>query len=105
MRYILICLQDQFDKNGKIITRHGDIFDAVEIMKGYCRTLDKCSLGELLQYEKDLIGETRHQTALKTGNAVLIRTDKDVFVSDQSNIAPRHCDTQAFPDITMPVPA
>lgn len=79
----LICLKDQFDKNGKIITRQGNIFDAVEVMKGYCRTLDKCSLKELLRYEKDLIGETRHQTALKAGNAVLIRTDKDVFVSDQ----------------------
>ncbi|MCI8423045.1 MAG: hypothetical protein HFF50_05895 [Lawsonibacter sp.] len=77
------CLQDQYDRNGKIIVRRGDTFDAVEIMKAYCRTLEQCSLKDLLQYEKDLIGETKHQIALKAGHAVMVRTGKDCFVAEQ----------------------
>ncbi len=49
-----ICLSDNFDKKGKIITRKGDFFDVFTIMKEYCRIVDKCSLNDLLNYEMEL---------------------------------------------------
>jgi len=52
-----ICLSDKFDKSGKIVMRKGDILDALTIMKEYCRTINKCSLDDLLNYEKELTGE------------------------------------------------
>jgi hypothetical protein len=78
-----ICLSDKFDKKGKIITRKGDVFDALTIMKEYCRTIDKCSLTDLLNFEKELTGEVQRWIPMEAGNTVLVRTDKDTYVADR----------------------
>jgi len=77
-----ICLSDKFDKKGKIVTRKGDAFDALTIMKEYCRTIDKCSLGDLLTFEKELTGEVHRWIPMEAGNSILVRIDKDTYVAD-----------------------
>jgi len=78
-----ICLSDKFDKKGKIVTRKGDVFDALIIMKEYCRTIDKCTLDDLLEYEKELTGEVHRWIPMEAGNAVLVRIDKGNYVADK----------------------
>ncbi len=78
-----ICLLDKFDKKGKIIMRKGDTFDALSIMKEYCSTLDKCSLRDLLNFEKELTGEVHRWIPMEAGNAVMVRIDKDTYVADK----------------------
>ncbi|MCK9390120.1 MAG: hypothetical protein M0Q01_00965 [Syntrophales bacterium] len=78
-----ICLSDKFDKKGKIVTRKGDVFDALIIMKEYCRTINKCSLDDLLTYEKELTGEVHRWISMEAGNTVLVRIDKNTYVEDR----------------------
>lgn len=78
-----ICLSDKFDKKGKIVARKGDVFDALTIMKKYCRTIDKCSLNDLLTYAKELTGEVHRWISMEAGNTVLVRIDKDIYVADR----------------------
>ena len=78
-----ICLSDKFDIKGKIVARRGDVFDALTIIKEYCRTIDKCSLDDLLTYEKELTGEVHRWIPMEAGNTVLVRIDKDSYVADR----------------------
>ena len=78
-----ICLMDTFDKKGKIVTRKGDTRDALTILKDFCRTIDKCSLNDLMSYEKKLTGETHYWIPMKAGYTILVRIDKDIFVADK----------------------
>jgi len=78
-----ICLSDKFDKKSKIVARKGDVFDALAIMKEYCRTIDKCSLDDLLTYEKELTGEVHRWIPMEAGNTVLVRIDKNTYVADR----------------------
>jgi hypothetical protein len=77
------CLSDRFDKRGKIITRRGDVFDAMTVMKNYCRNVDKCSLDDLLTFEKRLTGEIHRWIPMEAGNTVMVRIDKDNYVADR----------------------
>ncbi|MGV8058731.1 MAG: hypothetical protein AB2L12_12015 [Smithellaceae bacterium] len=78
-----ICLSDKFDIKGKIVMRKGDTLDALTIMKNYCRTIEKCSLDALLNYEKELTGEVHRWIPMEAGNTVLVRIDKDIYVADK----------------------
>ncbi|MDR2869874.1 MAG: hypothetical protein LBV04_05455, partial [Deferribacteraceae bacterium] len=79
----LICLSDKFDKKGKIIIRKGDNLDVLTIIEEYCRTIDKCSLGDLLNLERELTGEVHRWAPMGAGNAILVRIDKDTYVADK----------------------
>ncbi len=78
-----ICLADKFDKKGKIITRKGNVFNALTIIKEYCRSIDKCSLDDLLNLEKDLIGEVHRWIPMEAGYSVLVRIDKENYIADR----------------------
>lgn len=78
-----IFLSEQFDKKGKIVAPKGKVFDALTIMKKYCRTVDKCSLDDLLTYEKKLTGEVHRWVPMEAGNTVLVRIDKSTYVADR----------------------
>lgn len=87
-----ICLSDKFDIKGKIVTRKGDTLDALTIMKNYCLTIDKCSLDDLLSYEKELTGEINRWIPMEAGNTILVRIDKVNYVADKFV----HFDTEAI---------
>ncbi len=78
-----ICLSNKFDKKGKIVTRKGDVFDALTVIKKYCRTIDKCSLDDLLNIEKELTGEVRRRIPMEAGNTILVRIDRETYVADR----------------------
>lgn len=78
-----ICLSDKFNKKGKIVAPKGVAFDALTIMKNYCQTIDKCSLDDLLTYEKELTGEIHRWIPMEAGNAVLVRIDKNTYIADR----------------------
>lgn len=78
-----ICLSDKFDNHGKIVTRKGDRIDALGIMKEYCRTIEKCSLDDLFKYEKELTGSVNRWISMDAGNTILVRIDRDTYVSDK----------------------
>ncbi len=78
-----ICLSDKYDKKGKIVAPKEDVLDALTIMKKYCETIDKCSLDDLLAYEKKLTGEVHRWIPMEAGNTVLVRIDKNTYVADR----------------------
>jgi hypothetical protein len=78
-----ICLFDEYDKKGKIITKKGETLNALEIMKTYCLSLDKCTLDDLLQYEKELTGEVHRFLPMEAAFSTMIRIDKEIFVADK----------------------
>lgn len=77
------CLSHKYNRMGKIITKKGITLDALTIMKDYCESFDRCSLDDLFCYQKDFIGDNNKGISLEAGLSVLIRIDKDIFVSDQ----------------------
>ena len=78
-----ICLSNEFDKRGKIIMRKGDVFNAMTVMKNYCRNVDKCSLNDLLNFEKELTGEIHRWIPMEAANIVMVRIDKDNYMADR----------------------
>jgi hypothetical protein len=78
-----IVLADKYDKRGKIIIRKGDILDALSIMKEHCRSLEKCSLRDLLDFERELTGETHRWIPMEAGYAIMIRADEDTFLAEK----------------------
>jgi hypothetical protein len=78
-----IILADKYNKRGKIITRKGDTLDALTIMKEHCHSIDKCSLQDLLEYERDLTGETHRWIPMEAGYAILVRIAKDTFIAEK----------------------
>lgn len=75
------CLVKEYDNRDKIIMHKGHQIAALEIMKNYCQTIDKCTLDELLEYEKEIMGESNQMFSMEAGSAVLVRTDKNTYVS------------------------
>jgi hypothetical protein len=78
-----ICLSDEYDKNGKIITPKGKALNALEIMKVYCLSLDKCTLDDLLQYEEEITGEVHRFLPMGAAFSTMVRVDKETFVADK----------------------
>ena len=78
-----IVLANKYDRRGKIITRKGDILDALTIMKEHCRTLDKCSLQDLLDFERELTGESHRSIPMEAGYSVMVRADEDSYIAEK----------------------
>ena len=78
-----ICLSDEYNINGKIVTRKGNKMDALTVVKNYCRTVDKCSLEDLQERSRTLTGEDSPLIPMEAGNAVLVRIEKDTYVADK----------------------
>lgn len=78
-----ICLTSKdTNKQGKIITLRSSDIDLLTIMKDYCRTLDRCSLEDLKEYEKELTGAAQNYS-LEAASSVLVRIDENTFVADR----------------------
>jgi len=78
-----ICLADKYAKNGKIITSKGQNINALHIIKEYCKTLDRCTLDDLLDFERDLTGECYRWIPMQAGYDVLVRIDENTFVAER----------------------
>jgi hypothetical protein len=89
------CLDGTFNRHGKIITRKDDTLDALTIMKKHCRTLEKCSLQDLLDFEQELTGEVHRWIPMEAGDAVMVRTGEDSYVAEHYV----HFDVTAIDDV------
>lgn len=78
-----LCLSDKYDKQGKIITRIGDDLDLMAIMKDYCSSVDKCSLDDLIRYERELTGEVHRWAPMEAAYATLVRLNKETFAAER----------------------
>jgi len=78
-----ICLMECYDRHGKIITSKGDKTNALAIMAGHCHSLDRCSLKDLLDLEREITGESHRWIPMQAGYSVMVRIDKDTFVADR----------------------
>lgn len=78
-----ICLSRNYEHHGKIITLKGYDIHAKSIMEEHCRMLDRCTLDDLLEFEKDLTGECHRWIPMEAGYAVMVRTDENAFVSER----------------------
>lgn len=78
-----ICLSRDYEQHGKIITRKGTGINAKYIMEEHCRTLDRCTLDDLLEYEKDLTGNCHRWIPMEAGYIVMVRTDEIGFVAEK----------------------
>lgn len=79
-----IVLVDKYDRRGKIIIPKGDTLNPLSIIKKYCSTLDKCSLQDLLNFHRELAGETRNRSIpMEAAYSVMVRTNKNSFVAEK----------------------
>jgi hypothetical protein len=76
-------LAERYDLHGKIVSRKGESIDALKIMTEHCRRLDYCALEDLLNYEKELTGESHRWISMQAGYAAMVRTGKNSFVADR----------------------
>ena len=79
----IIVLAGKYERRGKIITRKGDAIDALSIMKDHCRSIERCTLKDLLDFEHELTGETHRWIPMEAGYASMVRLDEAVYVADK----------------------
>lgn len=78
-----ICLADDYERSGKIITRRGDGLSALEIITAHCRTLDRATLQELLDFEKELTGEVHRWVPMQAGYDAMVRISEDDYIAEK----------------------
>jgi hypothetical protein len=79
-----ICLSEEFDnKRGVIITRKGDVTDLLTIIKAHFRTIDKCTLAELMNFVQELTGKEHRVKTMEAANNVMVRIDGDTYLADK----------------------
>ncbi|WP_373325578.1 hypothetical protein [Sporomusa paucivorans] len=78
-----ICLVDDYERSGKIITRRGDGLSALEIITAHCRTLDRVTLQELLDLEKELTGKVHRWGPMQAGYDAMVRISEDVYIAEK----------------------
>jgi hypothetical protein len=77
-----ICLSDIFDRKGKVAIKKGDTLDALAITRDHCRCLDRCTLDDLLNFERELTGEVHRWIPIQAGYESMIRIDEEYFVAE-----------------------
>ncbi len=76
-----ICLTDQYEKRGNIITLKGTALNSVAVFEDYCSTHNRLTLDELLDFEKEINGSV-HNQSLFVAYDTMVRTNRDTFVGD-----------------------
>lgn len=75
-------LAHEYSKKGQIITRTGESASANDVMRESCKGLTRATLEELDDLEKFITGQVRN-TILPIAFETMVRTDRDLFVSDE----------------------
>lgn len=78
-----ICLDDKYERRGKIVTREGSSLNALEIMKKHCCTLERCTLDDLLAFERELTGEIHRWIPMEAAYAVMVRIDATTYLDQK----------------------
>ncbi len=72
-------LSQKYERKRSMIVKPGASFCAPDIMNAYCQDLRKVTLGELLEYEKDMTEKATYSLAAAYEN--MLRIDKEHFVA------------------------
>lgn len=78
-----IALADKYAIQGKIVAQQGDKHYMLSIMEAYCRTLDRCSLQDLLNFQEELTGVSYRWTPMKAAYSIMVRVDKDNYIAEK----------------------
>lgn len=74
-------LAGRYENRGNIITPKGTALNSVAVFEDYCRAHNRLTLDELLDFEKEIYGNVRSQSLIVAYD-IMVRIDKDTFVSD-----------------------
>lgn len=72
-------LSQKYERKRSVIMKPGASFHAPDIMNIYCQGLRKATLGELLEYEKDITEKTTYSLTAAYEN--MLRIDRELFVA------------------------
>lgn len=78
----LAVLRHGYHLNGKILTSGQKELDLAELLRGYCRERQICTVDELIDKSLELTGEPNRQQVFSVLYDCMIRTDADTFVAD-----------------------
>lgn len=78
-----IVLENNYSRNGKIISYSSDNVTTKSIMKEYCRNQDRCSLQELIELEIELTCKTHYTLAMESGYSEMVRVENDLFIAEK----------------------
>jgi hypothetical protein len=76
-----VYLSDRYEKRGNIVTMKGTVLNSVAVFEDFCRSHDRLTLDELLNYEKEINGDVHSQSLFVAYNN-MVRADRDTFVAD-----------------------
>lgn len=79
--YIAV-LKQQYQLNGKILTRDESGIDIVALLKNYCQANTSCTVAEVMNKAIELVGLQNRQNSFVALYDTMIRVDKEHFVSD-----------------------
>lgn len=74
-------LSNNYKKRGNIIAKKGSILNSATIFEDFCRSHDRLSVSELLDYEKEINGDV-HSQSLFVAYDNMVRINRDTFVAD-----------------------
>ena len=78
-----VCLAHDYDKHGKIVTHKGVGLNALSIIEDHCRSLDRCTLDDLLDLEREITGECHRWIPMQSGYSVMVRTEMNTFIAER----------------------
>lgn len=79
----ITALKQQFQLNGKILTRDESGIDLVVLLKKYCQESTSCTVTDVMEKAVELVGVENRQNSFVALYDTMIRVDKDHFVSDE----------------------
>ena len=78
----ITALKQQYQLNGKILTRDENGIDIVVLLKKYCQENASCTVTEVMDKAVELVGVENRQNSFVALYDTMIRVDKDHFISD-----------------------
>ncbi len=76
-------IENDFDKNGKVITRKGEKVDITTTLVQFCKSRESCQMDELENLMSESVGEVRYPIVIEAANFAMVRVDANTFVSDK----------------------
>lgn len=76
-------IEDQYDRNARILTRKGASKDTYTAIIEFCQRQEKCTYNWLVHIAEKVAGTIRQSEIVEAANAVMVRVDKNDFIADR----------------------
>ena len=77
-----LCCDDEYRRDGNIISKSDVPFNALDILKQYCLDRDEVTLAELVAEELKFT-KNAHGVGLMAASQVMVRKDRETFIADR----------------------